>query len=375
MFRNRPTLAKVVSVIAVLLYLGVLYLIVAVLAKPATPNNSLFGSLLGSNNSSNSDIATNRYTPQLIRTADSGKTWQTPNPVEADELPSFADITCMQPDKCYAIGFSSGSIYESTDGGKKWVLRQSSDKTRIQKISCTRTGCIASGYDRSNDVFLSSADGQNWVKFNAGTAPRDLLDIACPTTEICFAVGKEGRILKSADSGKNWVLQEAGVGRTFNAVSCSSAANCVIVGQVGTVLVTENGGQNWTKQSFGYAKNLTALKCPTATFCLALGGTFAAGEILRSTDGGKKWETLKIGSTAQEGYSKLNCPTAQNCFVATGTGKILTTADAGQNWTSQSPPIAKSFMGLSCPTATDCIALALSYSYTPGDEYEYDYED
>lgn len=374
MFRNRPTLAKIISVIAVLLYLGVLYLIVAVLAKPATPGNGLFGSLLGSNNSSNSDSVGSRYSPQLIRTTDGGKNWQIANPLETGESNYFADIACMQPDKCYGIGLSYKSIYESNDSGKKWVLRQSTDKIYLRKISCTSAGCIASGYDHSSDFFLSSVDGQTWLKLTPGTAPRELIDVACPTTETCIAVGKEGRILKSADSGKNWALQDAGVGRTFNAVSCSSATNCVIVGQVGTVLVTENGGQTWTKQSFGYAKNLNALKCPTSTFCVALGGTPAAGEILRSTDGGKKWETLKISSTAQEGYSKLNCPTAQTCFVATSTGKILATGDAGQNWTSQTPPIAKSFMGLSCPTATDCVALALSYSYNAGDEYDYDYE-
>ena len=73
---------------------------------------------------------------------------------------------------------------------------------------------------------------------------------------IGYAVCDSGKIYKSTDGGKNWVLKSSGVQTRLNSVYAFSASVAIAVGDNGAILKTNDGGNNWVIQNSGTNVNL-----------------------------------------------------------------------------------------------------------------------
>jgi photosystem II stability/assembly factor-like uncharacterized protein len=149
-----------------------------------------------------------------------------------------------------------------------------------------------------------------------------------------------------------------------------SAQKCVAVGS--SIGVTSDGGAHWaiTPRLFR-VQELAALACPTKRTCIAVGynlppGTtpenWEQGVVLKTSDGGHAW-TVVAGLPRRVGIlSGVSCPTATFCMAVgedpeRAFGVALVTNSAGQRWRALSLPPGQAGLGLvTCTTARTCLA-------------------
>src|SRR5262249_18263516 len=98
--------------------------------------------------------------------------------------------------------------------------------------------------------------------------------------------------------------------------------------------------------------------CLSATHCAVVAG----GVAFATDDGGAQWNRMTLPA-ATEAPASLSCPSPTDCVAvandAVGRPRALTPDDGGTTWTAHA--LAPKFGGLlavDCPTTTSCTALA-----------------
>ena len=181
--------------------------------------------------------------------------------------------------------------------------------TGIDAVSTTTAWAVGvQGY-----VWKTTNSGDSWGQ---QTSARDVVYGQCPQPFGCapgfndvdavdantaWAVaamsgyGGPGMILKTSDGGTNWVLQttDTQILRRVHAVDASTAW---VVGDAGVILKTTDGGTTWTKQLSGTTRNLTDVEAVSATTAWV---SQDDGTILKTTDGGTgAWAAPTITSVS-----------------------------------------------------------------------------
>jgi photosystem II stability/assembly factor-like uncharacterized protein len=220
-----------------------------------------------------------------------------------------------------------------------------------------------------------------------------LVDIDCPGTAVCYAVGTQaglaagGVVVRSSDGGRSWTLRRVGAVTDLQRIACPAPNICHALGTVGTaggrlvsvILSTFDGGATW--HTFSPGGNfpsrdaiLLDLTCPALATCYAvgsvfgMGGAFPTGLVLTTDDGGTTWLTRTVRQYALAGIA---CPSVTTCFAVGGKGGVsgvrsvfLTTDDGARTWHPQSVGALDGLYRLACPSARLCIDVG--YSRAPG---------
>jgi photosystem II stability/assembly factor-like uncharacterized protein len=159
-----------------------------------------------------------------------------------------------------------------------------------------------------------------------------LLDKNCARCAHVVAVGTNGSIRQSSDSGSNWFPRSSGTTETLYAVDCI-AGHCWTVGAGGTILHSSDGGISWNAQQSDTTRNLEGVDFITMNHGWVVGDT---GTILVTHDGGKTWARQDATSPANLRDVKfINTQTgwiAGNAAGAAFEGTIRHTKDGGANW-------------------------------------------
>ncbi len=215
-----------------------------------------------------------------------------------------------------------------------------------------------------------------------------------------MAVGAQGFVnpgheiaAVSTDGGAHWASTTPLPGVThLDAMACATASSCVAVGSevvgndiMGAAVSTADGGRTWSTISDlpKSVARLSSISCSTPTSCMAVGTSTDQdrGAALTTDASGSLWHVLSLPDGLSD-PSLVSCETAHTCIVE-GTkevvlgdpsaGKelsIITTSDAGETWTSSTPPTgslpqgAPNFKGLVCPSQMRCLLIG---DATPGD--------
>ena len=138
----------------------------------------------------------------------------------------------------------------STDGGATWTQGSVPAGTGILRAArCAGTSCLAVGTNSTVTSILADAPGTLLVSLDggdtwlAGTSPGGMGDgaaLACPSTELCAAVGTtwagnpavpQGGVATTVDGGTAWTTpEERYLAEGLADVSCPSAKWCITVG-------------------------------------------------------------------------------------------------------------------------------------------------
>lgn len=343
----------------------------------------------------------------LFATHDGGATWSGPSVLPAGmtfttPLQCVTAVTCLAGGSAAsAAGPGTAVLLETSDGGQSWRSTPLPPKSSsLRALSCpSASACFGlisgssaastlgfgpfyDGSDARPATFLATTDGG--ATWSRATLPvRDsiaLLD--CPTTSSCVAAGEqiataspggsapEGIVLTTSDGGKTWTTARSSTDLSpSTALSCPSASDCFLVGSSSVTVPT-----------------------PPANYCATphracvhpAGPTMTVGlsHFYRSTDGGASWQPEPFPLSVPElDIQHLSCPTSNECWVsgidavpetegpvASGNSPVvLTTGDAGENWTTIPPPVASStaipsptpqeLVALQCPGAGDCVGM------------------
>ncbi len=150
---------------------------------------------------------------------------------------------------------------------------------------------------------------------------------------------ERGVILKTTNSGVNWVPLASGTGMYLYGVHFPlDAQTGYVVGDYGTILKTTDGGANWAVQTTGSPYILLSVQFPgnvQTGYATGYDWQTNTGVILRTTNSGISWERRPSG--VQQYLWSVHFPVDARTGYASGySGIILRTTDLGGTWTGQS---------------------------------------
>ena len=233
---------------------------------------------------------------------------------------------------------------------------------------------VAVGGNRTNDaitsVFRSDDRGENWAIIIDVPYSPWLQAVHFPTTEIGFAAGHDGMVIRTDDGGISWdTLQLPGNAalRDYNDVYFTSATKGFLVGgnqsndAIRTILKTVDGGNTWQIIEDGLNPWLKAIQFVSSTVGFASG---ELGTILKTTDGGDTWTELSLsGNFANRHYNDIRFSNELNGFAVGGNEQndsirtILRTNDGGISWQPMLDNVASWLNAIEISPSGDLIAV------------------
>lgn len=170
------------------------------------------------------------------------------------------------------------------------------------------------------------------------------------TSDIGWAVGNSGVILKTFDGGANWSFlngggpagatpNDGGTYRDWRGVSFPSATTGWIVGTQGTAKKTTDGGSSWATQTVSAASTLRAVAAYDSQHAIIVGDASGGSATIRSTSDGTTWSTG--ATTVNVSLRGVAMPTPTLAWAVGDAGTMLRSADGGQSWVATTPPTAQ----------------------------------
>lgn len=175
------------------------------------------------------------------------------------------------------------------------------------------------------------AGGDSWYWLNPLPRGDDLeaVDIAPNNPNVAYAVGANGVILKTYDSGANWVEKSTSPAESGKFYSVFAVSDQIAyVGGTGGVYKTSNGA------SFSKLTALVPTGYISALFFRNANLGWAAddgGKIWRTDDGGASWTAVTLAGTPD--LTSIAFRDDANGYAVSGsTNQIFVTSDGGSSW-------------------------------------------
>jgi photosystem II stability/assembly factor-like uncharacterized protein len=142
-----------------------------------------------------------------------------------------------------------------------------------------------------------------------------------------WAVGDQGAVWRSFDSGTNWTNTASLGARSLRGVA-ARGMTALAVGDSGRVFRSTNYGGTWTMATIAGAPDLRGIEWPADNAAWIVGGN---GGIWFSSDGGQVW-TPQTSNTAQR-LNAIRFRDASNGWAVGANGVALKTVNGGGTWT------------------------------------------
>jgi photosystem II stability/assembly factor-like uncharacterized protein len=233
-------------------------------------------------------------------------------------------------------------VWEEAAGNEKSYITQSSGRGGRMSAGCRRNaaviGCL---------VLFSSLLFAGWDAQTSGVST-DLNSVSFPEgTEVGYAVGSEGVILKTTDGGGTWATQTSGTPSALYSVSFQNNSTGFAVGKSGTAIKTTDGGATWDTMSVGATNSLYAVQfVGTGGTGFAVSYDMAGGSTLyKTTDAGASWQSSALPGTGDQGNC-LAFASESTGLVAGFRGYAVKTTDGGANFDYLSPGTVLDFHGV-----------------------------
>lgn len=174
---------------------------------------------------------------------------------------------------------------------------------------------------------------------------------------MLWAVGADGKIVRSEDLGRHWVVQDVPTSVHLQDIAVWDKQTAVVVGNGGIALFTKDGGLTWQESTVptnDVVNKLLDVKAYAQGEAWAVG---AFGTILVSHDFGANWEYAR----EPEDFI-LNEITKRNDggLVAVGEfGSILISDNRGVDWQSITAPVESSLMAVDFKSDSEGVAAGL----------------
>ncbi len=268
----------------------------------------------------------------ILHTSDGGVTWTRQN--------SGTDLTLTSIDftdskRGWAVG-NEGTILHTLDGGKEW-LKQESPVPYYHMGVCFVTD--QKGWIASEDTHILHTEdgGRTWtVQFHDEDFIRKTVSFSDELHG--WAVGEYGYIYHTENGGRDWEKQGGyfGIddytgaleaeGLLFDAVAIDSKTAWA-VGIDGRVIRTDDGGELWRELATGAPVTQLFSIAYDGADTIVVGGK---GICLFSKDRGRTWEKARLEPHIEYSWLSGIAASGVSRFVAVGAdGAIYRSADAG----------------------------------------------
>jgi hypothetical protein len=329
---------------------------------------------------------------------------------------SLYGVSCPRVSYCVAVGAYNAndviSVLTELWNGSTWSVIPTprpphATSSALNAISCSSVSrCLAVGAytdaTHANWAFSEVWDGSAWtvagVPIPAGASSSALNGVSCAGASYCFAVGSYAnsrsipRALIESWNGSSWSIAPSphpfGSARSsLVAVSCASEAACMATGAEaadGTPLAEFWNGTSWSivdspNPVGGQAGVLAGISCPHPTRCLAVGSytdsDFIEQDLAASWDG-SRWSIVASPTppgSQQSNLYGISCASASQCvavghsYSGTAAAHDGTLAESwnGVHWSivaSPSPSTTSSLDAISCAATGPCLAVGLFFN-------------
>lgn len=220
----------------------------------------------------------------------------------------------------------NGAGRRTTDGGITWM--QISLPGFSNYIDIYRLTPNAAWVVREDGKIAKTTDNINWTLITTGiTTP--LKGIWFESILLGWAVGAEGRILKTSDGGDTWTNVESGTTKNLNSICIDGPQGGLIVGNFGKVLKYDRLTSTWSGNEY-ISNTLNDIYFVDDNIGWAVGNL---GVILKTTNKGFTW-TRQTNNFTDDLLSVFMIDSSYG-WIGAADGALMKTTNSGLNWTSE----------------------------------------
>lgn len=262
---------------------------------------------------------------EILQTKDGGKTWEKQVDIASGNRISFKNRVG------YVVG-NFGIVYKSTYSGKGWNRLVFPFGGNLNAITLIDQDSVFITSD--NRLFSSFDGGQSWDAKPVGSV--DIEDSFFTNTQTGYVVCKNGKILKTVDSGVNWyeVHTTTSFPNEFFSITFVNEEVGFASQEFHNIYKTIDGGETWNEidAPFDAAYRIQFLDEQIGFFV----GEF--GVIYKTIDGGDTWRSIWNGAriAAYDLYGVYFIDEDRG-FTTGQRGRILKTSNSGNTWEAYAP--------------------------------------
>ena len=296
----------------------------------------------------------------VMRSADSGETWRrvgVDNGMHSDAVVRTVLNHPSHPETVFAG--SDAGLYVSEDSGQTWNLLGGALRGQhvwALAIDPVNPGTMYAGTGTPTPagVFRSTDGGQSWEQrpveiaaecVNVGT-PRVTAIAIDPTASNRVWVGLEvDGVRLSRDSGESWVAINGAIPNpdVHNVTVTAGPPKTVIVVVNNDVYTSTDDGATWRSVGirdvfpWTYPRGILVKPDDAKTVFVTIGDTTPGqiGTIMRSTDTGVTWKSLKLPVQPNAAMWVVNAQPFDSDILFAGSryGYLYRSDDGGESWT------------------------------------------
>jgi photosystem II stability/assembly factor-like uncharacterized protein len=256
---------------------------------------------------------------------DAGRSWrQAQVPVSVD----LTSICFTNAQHGWAVGMD-GVLLESIDGGMSWQKRADGSLAARWMVDKYQAMATANPNDKTVESALN--ESQAYVKEGPG---RPLLDIAFESDEVGYMVGAYGIAFRTADRGKTWepMIERVENPNGYHLYDIAlHRGNVFICGELGTLLRLDRASDRFVKVALPYDGTLFTLVSTKEALVVA----GLRGNAFVSHDEGRSWERSNFAGPVPGSFSGGVVMGGNGIVLATQSGQIYRSTDAGRQFRSQ----------------------------------------
>ena len=267
-------------------------------------------------------IATNRTGVQIFRvdSAETGARIVTPT---AD--PIFA-AAFASPSRVVVSG-GTGATSVSDDGGRSFISVGGRLTSRLLGVRAGGQAGAAFAPGENGTLARTVDGGQTWTSGNVSTS-EDVFDVSFPTNLAGFALDTAGGLFRTRDGGATWRPLDTGSTQSARAVVATSPTTVLLAGPRGLRRSTDGG------DTFSAVSNRSVARAQLSGIDVA-GSTLVAWgprALFRSSDRGRTWRSVRVPARRIVAR-KVDFVDARTGYWLGTAGRVWRTRDGGRRWT------------------------------------------
>ncbi|HET6558580.1 MAG TPA: YCF48-related protein [Prolixibacteraceae bacterium] len=229
----------------------------------------------------------------ILKSTNGGRDW---NIQHSNTVSNLSSISAIDKDTLYVSGRDL-SVLKSTDGGATWhpVRKGSYGERNVSKVFFVNSTV---GYllgDGLYELFKTTDGGITWTNLPTELNFQGVTSLYFTSADTGFTSGgggTAGTMLKTTDGGAHWTNFSLPLSASFNSITFIDRKTGYLIGSSGEILRTQDGALTWQIQN-KWPSSLTNSNLSSISFADQNTGYIVGGkEILKTTNGGLKWEVI-----------------------------------------------------------------------------------
>ncbi len=257
---------------------------------------------------------------------------------------------------------SYNQILKSSNGGSSWsIINPIKDNSNVQvlpanmnDLALTSTNtAIGTGFfymGNTECILTTTNGGANWNQATVNNSVPLLryINSVDVFSNRAVAVGNNGRIATSSNSGSTWSFVTSGTTNLINDVKFISIDTVIAAGN-GIILKSLNGGTTWIANT-SFTTSLKSLSCKNNVVYI---GTEYDNTILKSTNYGVSYTTIQLPFNSTGNVCAIN----KDTLLVTSTNGLYVSKTGGQYWEKYILPNYKPIKMIDYLTPNNLIAV------------------